>query len=270
MNYLLNKVIKIAQGAGELILDHYFSEDSYHFELKQDGSPVTNADMEAHFFITKSLRDISPWPILTEEDPIEYDVRKQWQTFWLVDPLDGTKDFIAKNDHFTVNIALVTNHMVVMGVIFAPALNEMYFAEKNKGAYLMTRHSRLRIPVESHADLRVAKSCFHDNALLREFIEMNKIHIALPIGSSLKFCKLATGELNLYPRFVGSSEWDIAAGHIIIKEAGCQIINLSDKREPTYNKLTLRNPHFLTHANSINLSQLKFPRKMGGVVMPDC
>jgi 3'(2'), 5'-bisphosphate nucleotidase len=177
-----------------------------------------------------------------------------------VDPLDGTKDFIAANDEFTVNIALIENGVPVLGLIYAPALDEIYFAKKGDGALLIKDGLETKLPNKQCSGIIAGRSRFHDSDSFDEFLKINKIESSIAFGSALKFGKLAMGAINIYPRFVGSSEWDIAAGHLIVKEAGCDIIDLETFREPVYNKTSIRNNNFIAHNKKLNFSDFNLPK----------
>jgi 3'(2'), 5'-bisphosphate nucleotidase len=199
--------------------------------------------------------------VISEEQPVGYEDRKDWDTFFLVDPLDGTKDFIDKNGEFTVNIALIKNKKPVLGVIYAPALGELYAAVAGEGAVLEKNNRTYRLPCSQpgSGERTVTGSRKHRSPLDATFQELNDIQTVVPRGSSLKFCAVASGAATLYPRFQGSMEWDIAAGHIIATESGCGILDLTTGREPDYNKKSLLNNYFIVHAGSLDPSSLHYP-----------
>lgn len=253
-------LIDIAKGAGEIILKYYHNINQLDIITKKDGSPLTLADEASHCYITARLLESFQWPVLSEENPIDYEIRKNWNYYWLVDPLDGTKDFIAANDEFTVNIALIYNSIPVLGLIYAPALDELYFAKKNEGAFLLKGGQKLKLPVKKCDRKVVGRSRFHESDANIEFSKINSIEISHSYGSALKFGKLAMGEISIYPRFVGSSEWDIAAGHLILTESECEIVDLKTFKEPLYNKLSIRNNFFLAFSNNLKFSDFKLPK----------
>jgi 3'(2'), 5'-bisphosphate nucleotidase len=184
---------------------------------------------------------------VSEECAVEYGIRKNWDKFWLIDPLDGTKDFIAKNGQFTVNIALIDGETPVLGVIYVPASNEMYWAENGGGAYRdCDAGGSSRIYNSSQrTDLIASDSVFHSSAETKAFLKKNNITQIKRFGSSLKYCRLAEGEIDIYPRFNGTKEWDTAAGQVILYEAGCKIIDLNTKQNLKYNKPDIRNNFFI-------------------------
>lgn len=251
-------LIDIVKEAGNIILVYYHKELTDTI-VKEDGSPLTIADKASHTHIVNCLKQQFQWPVLSEEDPVEYENRKDWKKFWLVDPLDGTKDFLAVNDEFTVNIALIENGNPVFGIIYAPALNEIYYAQKGQGAYFIENDKKIKLPFKKSNELIACQSRFHESKGNLEFMKLNKIFDVRAYGSSLKFGKLATGEISIYPRFIGSSEWDIAAGHIIVTEAGCDIKDLKTLKEPLYNKASIRNNYFIAHSKSVVFNNIKLP-----------
>lgn len=261
---ICHQIVAIAEAAGQKILPIY-AKLKQHGEIehyqKADQSPVTEADIAAHHTIEAALIRLFPHiPLLSEEQKeIPYAIRQVWEQCWLVDPLDGTKDFLAKNDEFTVNIALIEKGQPVLGVIHLPALGWTFFAQKGQGAFLKTSLGIEQLPCQIPEKNSVIGSRFHETPAMEHFILQNKSHPVLQAGSALKFGKVAMGEVALYPRFVGSSEWDIAAGHLIVTEAGGQIIDLSTKMPPVYNKPSLRNAHFIAMAAGVSWQDLIFP-----------
>lgn len=247
---MIDEVIKIAKRAGEKILEIYVG-DNFEVKIKDDNSPLTIADLASHNIIIDNLLKISDYPILSEENIIDYEIRKNWNKFWLVDPLDGTKDFIAKNDQFTINIALIENGKPILGVLYAPALNLMYYAKLNKGAY----KNGEKIYNKSKRDNLIASdSMFHSSEKTIEFLENNFITKIQKYGSALKFGKLAEGEIDIYPRFNGTKEWDTAAGQIIMNEAGCKIIDLTTHAELIYNKPDIKNNYFIALRKDLEIN----------------
>ena len=237
-----SKLTEIAQHAGQLILNVYSKADVGEMK-KADDSPLTQADLESHNFILEALEKNFDFPVLSEESKsIEYSERSLWETFWLVDPLDGTKDFLAKNDQFTVNIALIQKGRPVVGLIHIPAFGETFFAEKGKGAFFGSRVLKLGRPNEPVIS---TDSNFHSSEATQNFLQKNSISEVKPVGSSIKFCRIAQGEIDIYPRLAPTMEWDIAAGHIIATEAGAKIVDLATNEEPRYNKENLLNNHFV-------------------------
>lgn len=256
--------IRTALDAGKRIMDIYNDPDAdFEIESKADDSPLTKADKAANQLITTAL-SVTAFPILSEEGKeVPFKERKRWKTLWIVDTLDGTKEFIKKNGEFTVNIALVTNGVPVLGVIYVPVRKELYFAEENKGAYKLAEvdyslqpsideicAKAMRLPVSSgHQGVVVVASRSHMNDETRAMIE-NLRKQGQPVtmissGSSLKICLVAEGSADIYPRFAPTMEWDTAAGHAIARAAGCEMYQTDGKTPMRYNKENLLNPWFV-------------------------
>ena len=247
LQYLCQNVIGIARLAGKKILDVYNSE--YTIEHKEDNTPLTTADLAADKIICAALKELTPdIPVLSEESiHIPFETRKKWNRYWLIDPLDGTREFIKRNGEFTVNIALIENHKSILGVINAPVLNTDYFAWKNGGAYKQANLGDVRnISVRSanRDKLVIAGSRSHASDKLKAFLsKLNNVEL-LSVGSSLKSCMVAEGSVDLYPRLGLTSEWDTAAAHCIVEEAG-GFMTQTDLSPLRYNtKDSLLNPEF--------------------------
>lgn len=245
---LVRVAIHAAEEASKSILEVYHSND-FQAELKGDKSPLTIADKKAHHVIEQILKETNLLILSEEGKDIPYEVRKHWEYFWLVDPLDGTKEFIKRNGEFTVNIALIHNQIPILGVVAVPVTGEVYFSKPGEGAYLKQNGAEVRLekrkPIDlSQQGLRVVASRSHMSDETSAFI--NKLHDSelISAGSSLKFMLLATGKADVYPRFAPTMEWDTAAAHAILLETGMVVNQLSG--EPLrYNKENLLNPFFL-------------------------
>lgn len=249
----------IARQAGDAILNIYHHSDfSQTVEWKSDDSPLTMADKAAHDIISKALKINYPdIPILSEEgNHASYDIRKNWQRFWLIDPLDGTKEFIKKNGEFTVNIALIENGKPTAGVVFAPVKNWLFFAEEGKGAFKINGNGETKKLEGCKENLEkrpihIVSSRSHLSDDTAHFIAQFPDAECVSMGSSLKFMLVATGEADIYPRFAPTMEWDTAAAHIVVTEAGAKITDYPDGKPLVYNKENLLNPHFLVVNNRI-------------------
>ena len=246
---LLQTAIKAAEAASKDILEVYNSND-FQAEAKGDNSPLTLADKKAHATISKILKSTN-LPILSEEGKtIPYDERKDWEYFWMVDPLDGTKEFIKRNGEFTVNIALIYKSTPVLGVVSVPVTGETYFAAAGKGAFIKKGDSEIKLPNHhpidlSSSGLRVVASRSHMNDETQSFINQLKEPSLVSKGSSLKFMLLAEGNADVYPRYAPTMEWDTAAAHAIVNEVGAKVLQFGRKEELRYNKEDLLNPYFL-------------------------
>jgi 3'(2'), 5'-bisphosphate nucleotidase len=243
----LDDIGRLAVEAGRAILEVYHTD--FSVDHKADKSPLTLADMRSHRIIADGLQAAYPdIPVLSEEGKsVSYAVRKDWDRFWLVDPLDGTKEFIKRNDDFTVNIALICNHVPILGVVYVPALDDLYLADVQKGCYRNFRGTKtqLKIPVQMpETALRVVQSRSHPSDELETFIQRLPATQSILRGSSLKFCAVAAGEADLYPRLGPTWEWDTAAGHAVVLAAGGVVLDL-DGNPLCYNKETLLNGPFL-------------------------
>ncbi len=247
---LLENVVKITHQAGEKIMSVYNQQVAdVDILQKEDGSPLTTADLLAHNTIVNALKRITPnIPVLSEESSeAECSQRHQWPTLWMVDPLDGTKEFIHRTDEFTVNIALIINHRPVLGVVFAPALGVTYFAMDGDGAYKNYADKTQRISARFPITLpyQVVASRRHGGEALEKFLQQIPDYQLVNAGSALKICMVAEGAADIYPRLGPTSEWDTAAGHAIINNANGVIYD-SQKRPFCYNaRETLLNGSFM-------------------------
>ncbi len=245
----LLRIVEIAEGAGQVILKYY--REDVDVITKEDDSPVTAADFAASNFIVEELKKSYPdIPALSEESPEEiFEERKKWSRFFIIDPLDGTKEFIKKSDEFTVNIALIEEARPVLGVIHIPARNETYFGCE-KGSYKKTIKETYELPLENFKEgsLRVMISKSHMNEATRGYVHNLKKDYQVEfshVGSSIKICKVAEGIADLNPRLgVGTKEWDIAAGHAIMLGAGGDIHVMGTLEPVPYNKESLLNPEY--------------------------
>jgi 3'(2'), 5'-bisphosphate nucleotidase len=245
---LVSQVVSLARQAGDAILEIY-ERDDHGTTLKEDASPLTLADHASHHVIVDGLRAIDPSiPVLSEEsEAASYDERRGWDPFWLVDPLDGTKEFIKRNGEFTVNIALIRGRRPVLGVVHAPALGVTYWAAAGEGAFKQDAAGApqpIRVADYRESGLRVVASRSHAGELMPRFLAAIGDPPCVNSGSSLKFCLVADGTATLYPRFGPTMEWDVAAAAAVVEEAGGTITDL-DGRALAYNKPDLHNPQFV-------------------------
>ncbi len=260
MNNLLNTAIIAAIDAGKRIIEIYETDD-FGVDFKSDNSPLTKADIASHEIIMEFLKDTGI-PVLSEEGKsIPYSERGAWNQLWIVDPIDGTKEFIKRNGEFTVNIALIENQRPIAGVVLVPALGELYFSSEEIGAFKTTNLGKeltldQRIAEASELPLSyenrnytVVASRSHLSGETANFIQdLEKKHGAvstLSKGSSLKLCMVAEGSADCYPRFAPTMEWDTAAGQAICNHSGCTVINWETKSPLLYNREDLLNPWFL-------------------------
>ncbi len=252
---IVDQVNEIAIAAGKAIMEVYNS-DNFDVEVKGDDSPLTRADKKANDIICAGLISHFPdIPIISEENKTQpYDQRKEFSYCWMVDPLDGTKEFIKRNGEFTVNIALIRHGNPIMGVVYVPVTEQLFWAMSGHGAWKVDQDGSNRISCRSFSmedeGLKVVCSRSHLNEGTQAYIDRLNNPIKISKGSSLKFLVLATGEADLYPRLAPTMEWDTAAAHAILKEAGGTVVK-SDLPEDAleYNKEDLLNPHFFATGN---------------------
>jgi len=259
---VINSIIEIAVKAGEEIIKIYNSD--YTVSYKEDQSPLTDADKASNRIIVDELKKVSDYPLISEEEKeVLYETRKDYDTYWLIDPLDGTKEFVKRNGEFTVNIALIKNGVPVMGVVYAPVNETLYFASEEVGAYKCenvnkdTSRNKIlenavklvnpKIPVKTKLTIVASKS--HLSPETQDFIDsMKQVYKEVELiskGSSLKLCMVAEGSANVYPRFAPTMEWDTAAGHAVCRIAGYQVNEYPVGTPLKYNKENLLNPWFI-------------------------
>jgi len=244
---LLPRVVEIARAAAGAILQIY--ERDFEVEQKEDRSPLTEADLAAHRLIVSSLGELTPeTPVLSEESAaIPFAERSGWQRYWLVDPLDGTKEFIKRNGEFTVNIALIEDHQPVLGVIVVPVSGQCYLAARGQGAFRQPAGGAAAAIHVRPLDLNhviVAGSRSHAGPQLAGFLARLNSHELISMGSSLKICLVAEGRADVYPRLGLTSEWDTAAAHCIVEEAGGRLTDTAMQPLRYNTKDSLLNPFF--------------------------
>ena len=243
---VLDRLLPIARAAGKTILQVYATD--FDVRGKADDSPVTEADRRAEALILPALTELTPdVPIVSEEAAAAGDIPRVADRFWLVDPLDGTKEFIKRNGEFTVNIALIERGRPVLGVVLAPALDRLYAGAAGRGAFLEDGTHRRQIACRRvpAAGLTVVASRSHgDTQALDRFLAGRAVASQTNAGSSLKFCLVAAGDADLYPRFGRTMEWDTAAGHAVLAAAGGRVTTV-DGAELRYGKPGFENPHFI-------------------------
>jgi 3'(2'), 5'-bisphosphate nucleotidase len=253
---LLNKVIDIAWEASKAVLDIYQSD--FEYSMKSDGSPLSTADSRSHEIICEKLRALSPnTPIISEEssdlDTIAY---QDVHSFWLVDPLDGTKEFIKKNGEFTINIALIEANKPTLGVVLAPVLNILYAGLDGDEAFkidALGRKQSIRVNNSFEDGVSVVSSRSHgDQTAMNAYLINQKVIQTLAVGSSLKFCKVAEGAAHIYPRLGRTMEWDTAAGHGVLLAAG-GVVECLNGTMLSYGKKDFANPHFVAKPQSLVL-----------------
>ncbi|WP_428243106.1 3'(2'),5'-bisphosphate nucleotidase CysQ [Gynuella sp.] len=257
MEFTTDSILKLAKAAGDAIMDIY--EKDFAVYDKSDSSPLTEADLASHHLIVDGLKTLTPdIPVLSEEsgDTVKSE-RLDWTRYWLIDPLDGTKEFIKKNGEFTVNIALIENGQPVFGVVYAPALDTYYWGEQNKGAYKQVGQQAAQtiqvadVPAQA-TGWRVVGSRSHQSDEFKAFMQRLPDADIVAMGSSLKLCLVAEGKADLYPRLGLTSEWDTAAAHAVVLAAGGQVLEADSLKPLIYNSRpdTLLNPFFIVCAST--------------------
>ena len=246
-NINIKRVKDIALSAGEIIMEIY--NKNFSIEYKDDNSPLTEADTKSNEFICDRLKELHPnIPIMSEENKeIAYNERQSWEYYWCVDPIDGTKEFIKKNGEFTINIALICAGVPVLGIVYAPALDDLYWAKEGEGAYKngqilplqknTTPKEKLYV-VASKSHLSSETQAFIDSLEAKEIEQVSK-------GSSLKLCMVAEGNADIYPRLAPTMEWDTAAADAIVRESGKMTYQFENEEPLLYNKENLLNPWFI-------------------------
>jgi len=250
---LIEPVREIARQAGRRILDIY--ESDYTVQQKDDQSPLTDADLAAHQTIVEALAKLTPeLPILSEESShIPFAERSGWSQYWLVDPLDGTREFISRNGEFTVNIALIQGHEAVLGVVYVPVQDTEYYGATSTGAFIQRpgqAPQAIRVRPLSSGPVRVVGSRSHRGNSLDTYLANLGEHELVSMGSSLKLCLVAEGKADVYPRLGPTSEWDTAAAHAVVTSAGGEVVSI-DGTPLRYNtKDEYLNPFFIVYGDS--------------------
>ena len=262
----LSQLLKLALDAGKAIMEVY--ETAFRVEIKDDRSPLTLADKRSNEILCKGLLQIGGLPVMSEEiKQLPYGERKDWKAFWLVDPLDGTKEFIKRNGEFTVNVALIDEHEPIFGLIYVPVTGKFYYAIKGEGSYTFSLSGSGSIPENFEEIIAISKKLPLEHrpegefnivasrshmspeteAYINEEKKKHKVVNIVSAGSSLKFCLVAEGKADAYPRFGPTMEWDTGAGHIIATETGKRLVRCDTMEPLTYNKENLLNPYFLVY-----------------------
>ncbi len=257
LSRLLVEVRKAAVEAGAAIMEVYNRGKGFDAEYKDDDSPLTEADLSANRILVARLQELTPAvPIMAEESDLPpWSKRKHWRECWVVDPLDGTREFIKRNDEFTVNVGLVRDHKPILGVVYAPALQRWYYAARHEGAW---RQDGKKTPVklksrapEPGQPVKVVGSRSHNTPQFDDFVAGLGETASIIMGSSLKLCLVADGTADLYPRLGPTSEWDTCAAQAVVEEAGGQVLDFETGEPLTYNaRESIINPHFVVCTES--------------------
>ena len=248
LSSLIEPIVALAREAGHAILEVYSTD--FDVQEKDDASPLTQADLAAHRRISAGLKSLTPdIPIISEESGLpEFSERQLWHRYWIVDPLDGTKEFVNRNGEFTVNIALIEDHRPVLGVVHVPVQAKTYVGCKGVGAERRQDDAvpvGIRVAKYSADPVRIVGSRSHRGTSLDRFLEQVGDYDMVPMGSSLKFCVVAEGGADVYPRLGPTSEWDTAAAQAVVEQAGGQVVTLDGKPMKYNAKADILNPHFM-------------------------
>jgi len=247
MKSLIDPVVALAEEAGRAILEVYSSD--FEVQSKDDESPLTQADLASHHCIVAGLDTLTPgMPVISEEAGLpEFEERSQWDRYWLIDPLDGTREFVNRNGEFTVNIALIDNQTVVFGVVYVPVQDKTYIGCEGYGAERRNAdgsRDSIHVSATSANPVRIVGSRSHRGASLDAYLENLGEYDMVPMGSSLKFCVIAEGGADLYPRLGLTSEWDTAAAQAVVEQAGGKVVTLDGKSMKYNAKSDILNPYF--------------------------
>ena len=245
---LVEPLVAMARDAGDAILEVYATD--FDVQNKADESPLTQADLASHNVIAAGLQALTPdIPVISEESGLpDYDVRRKWPEYWLIDPLDGTKEFVNRNGEFTVNIAFIRGNRPLLGVVHVPVLDKTYVGCDGEGASLREAGQAprpIQVSSSSSEPVRVVGSRSHRGASLDAYLEKLGDYDMVPMGSSLKFCVVAEGGADIYPRLGPTSEWDTAAAQAVVEQAGGAVLELSGTPLAYNAKEEILNPHFL-------------------------
>jgi len=253
LQHLVEPLIEVASKAGAAILEIYQSD--FEVTAKADQSPLTEADMASHRAIVSELQSLTPeWPVLSEESAeVPYSERRHWQRYWLIDPLDGTKEFVKRNGEFTVNIALIDQHRPVLGVVHVPVRQQTYYGLLGHGAFRIDANGqtqKIRPTVPPAEPLRIVGSRSHLGPRVKAYLAAMDDCAMVSMGSSLKLCLVAEGAADLYPRLGPTSEWDTAAAQAVVEAAGGLVVRTDGSKLRYNTRESLLNPEFLVFADS--------------------
>jgi 3'(2'), 5'-bisphosphate nucleotidase len=253
----ITAIIRLLEAAGREIMIIYNSDD-FGTSIKEDNSPVTKADFAADRIIKEGLKEITPGVNVFSEETkdVHYSVRSKWEPLWILDPIDGTREFIARNGEFCISLALSSGHKIVAGFIYSPVTGDTWYSLRGKGAWKEKDGKKTKLPLvktEGAYQVNISRSHFTKNEelwidKLRKFHDIN-IEI---YGSAVKFCKLAEGVSDIYPKFSRIHEWDMAAGQLILEESGGVIVEAASLQAPVYNKESYYQPSFVAFSHRIN------------------
>jgi 3'(2'), 5'-bisphosphate nucleotidase len=252
---MLGKALDTITKAGE-ILKKYWNV-KLNIETKLDGSVVTDADKEVNTFLTQNLREAYSVPVVSEESIPDWAEREKYRDYWLIDPLDGTLEFIHRFGDFCICAAYMRNRRPLCGIVFAPALDELYLAISGDGARFYQAGKKNKLTPPTNSNLIVAKSRFHNERTVDEFCAMNNVDESMTAGGAIKFGRIALGTITVYPRYSGPKEWDVAAGDIIVWESGGRMVGMQTNKAMMYNNEDMRVEPFIAYGHGVALREIK-------------
>ncbi|WP_229359748.1 3'(2'),5'-bisphosphate nucleotidase CysQ [Ferrimonas aestuarii] len=247
---LMAAVGEVVEEAGRRAMGFYANPQ---IQYKPDDSPLTQADLVSHAYLVEQLPQLGPWPVLSEESAsIDWHTRRNWKRYWLIDPIDGTKEFIAENGEFTVNVALIEDGYPLFGVVGAPAMGTLYWGGRSLGAWRKQGDEVATLRARPKPEQPVVVcSRSHPSKALADYLDQLGAHRAVAVGSSLKLCRIAEGLADLYPRLGPTSEWDIGAAQGVLEGAGGKVLTLDGERLAYNQKASILNPHFIASGSDI-------------------
>jgi 3'(2'), 5'-bisphosphate nucleotidase len=251
---MIGKAVDLIIKAGKILEGHW--NTNLHVETKLDGSIVTKADLDVNDFLTTNLASAYAVPVVSEEHVPDWEVRKNYRDYWLIDPLDGTMEFVNRYGDFCICVAYMRGRRPLCGIIYAPAIDEMYVGIKGAGVYFYQKGKKNKLVAPTTGHFIAAKSRFHHAKAVDDFCEMNKIEQSVMIGGAIKFGRIALGTVTVYPRYHGPKEWDVAAGDVIVQECG-KMFSMTTKEDLLYSNEDMRVDPFVALGHGVLLRDIK-------------
>jgi 3'(2'), 5'-bisphosphate nucleotidase len=252
---MFSKIYKTLLTAGNILEKHWVRPQ--RTLLAADGTPIKPADIEVNEYLTLDLQDKFSVPVVSEEHVIDWEARKDYRDFWLLDPLNGRKEFTARFGDFSICLTLIRKTKPLFGIIYAPALDLMYYAAQATGSFCFSKGKKRKIELKNYTKRIGLVSRYANDQKIEEFFNINKIESYLAVGGALKFCYLAEGQGTVYVRYSGAKEWDVGAGDLILREAGGTLISLDEKKQLSYNNEDLLSPPFLAVSRGLDITSFK-------------
>jgi len=250
---MFSKIHKTLLTAGRILEKHWVRSQSPI--LTADGMPIRPADIEVGEYITQSLQDIFSVPVVSDEHVVDWETRKAYKDFWLLDPLNGRKEFAARFGDFCICLALIRSNKPIFGIVYAPALDLLYYAAQAMGTFCFSNGKKRKVELKNYTKRVGLVSRYANDPRIAEFFKTGEIEKCLVIGSALKFCYLAEGQGTLHIRYSNAKEWDVSAGDLILREAGVALFSLEDKKQLSYNNENLLLPPFLAVSKGLDFNR---------------